>query len=204
MARRNTKELILQESLKLFSQSGFDGVGVREIAATVGIRESAIYKHYRGKQDILNSIIKLIHKQFEEATASYKAPPELEAVFVGHESMDELLKMFACMFHFYLKDEYGASLRRLLTLERYKNSVASDVFREQLFEIGMGYSEAVFADFVGKGYCSGDPAVMALQFYAPLFLLLVMYDERPDQYEEALAKLIAHYTQFKAFYQIGA
>ena len=36
MAKRNTKETILFESLKLFADKGYDGVTVRDIAAEVG------------------------------------------------------------------------------------------------------------------------------------------------------------------------
>ena len=45
MAKRNTKEIILFESLKLFADKGYDGVTVRDIAAEVGIKQSSLYKH---------------------------------------------------------------------------------------------------------------------------------------------------------------
>ena len=45
MAKRNTKETILFESLKLFADKGYDGVTVRDIAAEVGIKQSSLYKH---------------------------------------------------------------------------------------------------------------------------------------------------------------
>ena len=38
MGKRNTKEVILYESLKLFADKGYDGVTVRDIAAEVGIK----------------------------------------------------------------------------------------------------------------------------------------------------------------------
>ena len=47
MPKRNTKELILKEALRLFSDNGYDGVSVREISGAVGIRESAIYRHFK-------------------------------------------------------------------------------------------------------------------------------------------------------------
>ena len=36
----------------IFSQKGFNGVSVREIAREVGIRESSIYNHYKNKEAI--------------------------------------------------------------------------------------------------------------------------------------------------------
>ena len=49
MAKRNTKELILLEALKLFADKGYEGVSVRDIAAEVGIRQSSLYKHFDRK-----------------------------------------------------------------------------------------------------------------------------------------------------------
>ena len=49
-----TKDKILIEALSLFSVSGFSGVSVRDIAKAVGIRESAIYKHYKNKQQLFD------------------------------------------------------------------------------------------------------------------------------------------------------
>ena len=52
-----TREKIIEVSLKLFAEHGFTGVSVRSIAKEVGVRESALYKHFKNKQDILNQII---------------------------------------------------------------------------------------------------------------------------------------------------
>ena len=43
--RRNTKEDILQASLRLFARAGFEATGMREIAAAVGIQPASVYKH---------------------------------------------------------------------------------------------------------------------------------------------------------------
>ena len=52
-----TKEKILLESMKLFSVQGFAAVSVRTIAAAVGVRDSALYKHFKSKQEILDGIV---------------------------------------------------------------------------------------------------------------------------------------------------
>ena len=46
----NTKQKILLESLRLFSQRGYDAVSVEQIAAAVGIKAPSLYKHYKSKQ----------------------------------------------------------------------------------------------------------------------------------------------------------
>lgn len=54
---KNTKERILEEALKLFSQSGYMGTSMNDIAAELGVTKAALYKHYKSKQEILESIV---------------------------------------------------------------------------------------------------------------------------------------------------
>jgi AcrR family transcriptional regulator len=52
-----TKNLILSKSLQLFSENGYSGTSVRNISSAVGLRESAIYNHFRSKKDLLCEIV---------------------------------------------------------------------------------------------------------------------------------------------------
>jgi len=63
MKMTNTKEKILEVSLKLFSEKSFSGASIREIAKQTGIRESAIYNHFKSKDEILNKIISEFSKR---------------------------------------------------------------------------------------------------------------------------------------------
>lgn len=53
----NNKEKIFNVSIDLFSQHGYDGVSIRQIAREVGIKESSIYNHYKSKEAILDAIL---------------------------------------------------------------------------------------------------------------------------------------------------
>lgn len=53
----NTKDQILSVSLKLFSEKSYHGASIREIAKAVNIRESAIYNHFKSKEEILSAIV---------------------------------------------------------------------------------------------------------------------------------------------------
>ncbi len=55
--RSNNKERIFDVSIDLFSEYGYDGVSIRQIAQNVGIKESSIYNHYKSKESILESIL---------------------------------------------------------------------------------------------------------------------------------------------------
>jgi len=51
----STKEKILDAALTLFAENGYDGTSVEQIANIVGIKAPSLYKHYRGKEEILNA-----------------------------------------------------------------------------------------------------------------------------------------------------
>lgn len=199
---RDTKEVILTVALKLFSEKGYDGVGIRDISKEIGIRESALYRHYSGKKDIFDSILKDIDRRYQEEVSTF-IPPESVANILSEESdvREELFRISVTMFQFYLKTEYGSQLRRMLTMEQYRNSEASNFFRELIIDKGLDYISGVFTDLINTGvYVETDPMVMALQFYSPLYLLLSKYDNQPEKYEEAISFLEKHITTFNITY----
>lgn len=199
---RDTKEVILTVALKLFSEKGYDGVGIRDISKEIGIRESALYRHYSGKKDIFDSILKDIDRRYQEGVSTF-IPPESVANILSEESdvREELFRISVTMFQFYLKTAYGSQLRRMLTMEQYRNSEASNFFRELIIDKGLDYISGVFTDLINTGvYVEADPMVMALQFYSPLYLLLSKYDNQPEKYEEALSFLEKHITTFNRTY----
>ncbi|GAA2075652.1 hypothetical protein GCM10009801_30450 [Streptomyces albiaxialis] len=73
---RATRELLLDAALELFARQGFAATTVRQIAAEVGVRDSAIYGHFASKQAIYDAL-------FAEA-----GPVSLEALDVD---VDELV-----------------------------------------------------------------------------------------------------------------
>jgi AcrR family transcriptional regulator len=58
--RRNataTKEAILQAALKAFSQSGYDGVGLREIAQAVGVDPRMVGYYFGSKEKLFEAVL---------------------------------------------------------------------------------------------------------------------------------------------------
>ncbi|MGA8112297.1 MAG: TetR family transcriptional regulator [Actinocatenispora sp.] len=54
---RDRRQQIAAAAGRLFHESGFHGVGIAEIAACVGVGGSAVYRHFRGKQDLLAHLV---------------------------------------------------------------------------------------------------------------------------------------------------
>lgn len=198
---RNTKEVIMNVALEQFSKHGFEGTGIRDIAKVIGIRESAIYKHFGSKQEIFNSILKDIEHRYEKEMSYFELSENIKDTIKTNDSRTELFLMCTKMFEFYLKSEYGIQLRRMLTIEQYRDSEAGKVFRELIINNGLTYIASIFQELIdAKIYIDEDPVTMATQFYSPLYLLLSKYDGQKDAYDKALSALEQHITLFNKVY----
>lgn len=47
---------ILQATLKIIQEEGYSNLTIRNISDEVGVSEAAIYKHFKGKEEILNDL----------------------------------------------------------------------------------------------------------------------------------------------------
>jgi len=205
MAKRNTKEIILFEALKLFADKGYDGVTVRDIANEVGIMQSSLYKHYASKQEIFDTLIEKMQERFADASLTFQLPEgEINEVANKYASGETsvLKKISTSIFLFYLKDEYTSQFRRMLTIEKYKNGEIEKIYREIFIDAALLYQSSLFSEMINQGFMKqADPNLMALHFYSPIFLLLNKYDGIPEREKEALDLLEKHIDQFELMYR---
>ena len=116
-------------------------------------------------------------------------------------SEEELVKMGAGLFLYFLHDEYVQKFRKMLTIEQFHNPELAELFTKQYADDPLSYQSAMFAMLSAKGVLKKqNPNVMALQFYAPIFMLLTMCDREPQREEELTALLEQHIRQFSRLY----
>lgn len=207
MAKRNTKEIILFEALKLFSDKGYDGVTVRDIAAKVGIKQSSLYKHYASKQEIFDTLVDTMQARSRDASASFQLPKgELQEMAKQYATVgNEVLKKISSeIFLYYLKDPYASQFRKMLSIEKYKNQEIDRIYREVYIDTAISYQAALFEEMIKQGFMrQANPQIMALQFFAPIFLLLNRYDGIVEKESEAIEILGKHIEQFDMIYRKG-
>ena len=72
----DTKEKILMTALHLFARDGFDAVSVSTISGELGMTKGALYKHYKNKRDIFDSIVERMFEIDAERSKQYQVPEE--------------------------------------------------------------------------------------------------------------------------------
>jgi AcrR family transcriptional regulator len=205
MERVPTKERILLEALSLFAEKGYEAVSVAEIADAVGIKAPSLYKHYTSKQDIFDAIIEKMGVLYEQMAASMQmngSSADKDAGLFMSVSEETLIAMGKKLFLYFLHDEYASKFRKMLTIEQYHNTMLASLYKKQYMDDPLAYQGLAFGMFVQAGFMiDEDPSVMALHFYAPLFLLLNLCDCHPEAEAEAMNTIERHIRQFNRLYK---
>ena len=176
----NTKERILEVSLELFAQSGYLGTSMSDIAHQLGITKSALYKHYTGKQEILNSIVEKMSKTDYEQAEKYEMPETEPDGFDSSyiTSIEKIGDYSVAQFDYWTKDKFAANFRKMLVLEQYRDSQIGQLYHNYLAAGPAAYMAAIF-----RRLTDSDSSAMqlALEFYGPMFLLYSLYDAADDK-----------------------
>lgn len=190
MKQVDTKQRILSESLRLFSENGYDAVSVAEIASAVGFKAPSLYKHYKSKRDIFDSIL----KKMSEADDFYADENDMPNVDDDYNNVSlESIKTFSvAMFKHWTDDEFAARFRRMLSLERFKNSEMAELYKSYISSGPLDYMKEVFA---GMNYSENDAGQLALSFYGPMFMLYTVYDESENK-KEIVSQAEMHINKF--------
>lgn len=195
--KRNRKEEILQKSLELFSHQGYDGVSMRDIAGALGIRQSSLYKHYESKQAIFDSIVERMNVETQRQKAQMGFPTgglEAMARGYGQRSIATMQVLGEQLYRYWTEDTFASSFRRLLTLEQYKGEAMSRLYHQYLIQGVLDYNTALFTVMVARGHFrQGNPRLMGMEFYGPIFLLMCAYDHADNR--EALVEQVREHIE---------
>lgn len=175
-----TKERILNASLKLFSEKGYDSVYLSEIADLVGIKAPSLYKHFKNKEEIFSSCVTYFMTQMESFRNELKLPgTPLSDLTYENLSRKMVLNIAKSLFEFHLTDETASSFRKLLMIERYRNEEINRIFEKIFINDALKFQTEVFKNLIEKNiFKEVTPHILALKFYSPIFLLLSKYDKK--------------------------
>jgi AcrR family transcriptional regulator len=93
LAKQQTRAKVLAAARRLFSESGYEGATIRDIAAEAGMSTGAVFANFTDKSDLFREIMSADMASLAEAMR--------EAAGRGRGVEDVLLKMFTAGYAFY-------------------------------------------------------------------------------------------------------
>ena len=162
--RTGTKQKILKVSTTLFSELGYKGTSVRKIAKNVGIRESAIYNHYKSKEEIFLEVAKgIFNSPFPDNDLDIKESAMKGKAFITKFAMQYKLLTF---------DKSNENMFRLLMIELFQNKELREQFMSEFHNKNIKIlSEAFFIMMQNSLIRSQDPMMVSYQFLSTLFYI---------------------------------
>lgn len=191
MRKGNTKERLIMAALELFSVKGYEGTSVEEIARVVGIKAPTMYKYLKGKEELLQILFERSEEEYEKGMKTHlEKTREIR-------SGKELKKYSMDMVEFTLNNEMSVKMRKLFTIEQYRNEkFAERATRYHVTQMRTVF-ESVFRELMDKGIVvKGDPDLIAFEYTAPVTLMIQMSDRQPEKKGEALSMIEKHFDTF--------
>ena len=140
MEDKNTRDIILQESLQLFAQKGYAAVSMRDIAASVGIKASSIYYYFKGKQELFDALIQqaneikdMMRMNFMKALGN-----------VGSVAEEPFVQAGVFFLTGYFQNPQISLLLRVLECERLHNEEADKAWKSLVIHAPLEHQLEVF------------------------------------------------------------
>ena len=190
----NRKEEILIVALHLFARDGYEAVSVSQIAGELDMTKGALYRHYKSKRDIFDSIVKRMEQQDSEQARENEVPEEsIEKTPEEYQniSFDDFVEYSKSMFEYWTEDDFASSFRKMLTIEQFRSEGMQKLYQQYLVSGPAGYVKDLFKNMKIK-----DPEENAFKFYANMFFYYSVYDGAADkakvkcQFEHMLNKIV--------------
>ncbi len=193
---KDTKERILLAALDMFSQNGYAGTNIRELAASLNMGKSSMYRHFESKEEIWNTLLDRMTAYYRERFGS-----------AGHllpvpESPEELVDLTMRMVHFTVQDEKIVKMRRVLSIEQFRDGRARELASTHFLTGLTDMFTPIFAGMMEKSLLRrDDPAMLAFAYTAPVSALVHLCDREPEKMEAALRQVEAFSRHFIRTYK---
>ncbi|MBP6115438.1 MAG: TetR/AcrR family transcriptional regulator [Neisseriaceae bacterium] len=126
----DAKTAILNTAESLFNQKGYAAVGVDLIRDRVPVSKTTLYRHFRGKNDLIHAVLTRRDDVFQTSlrTAAEQAPSgyaRLQAIFSWHQQWFQSATFNGCLFQKALA-ELGTEDPLIAQLaQRHKRQIAA-------------------------------------------------------------------------------
>ena len=195
---KDTKERILEAALEMFSQKGYAGTNIRELTASLGLVKSSMYRHFKSKEEIWNT---LLDEMIAYYGARFGSPENLPPI---PDSLEGLVAMTRHMTDVTIHDEKIIMTRKLLSIEQFRDERARDLATKHFLTGLKEMFTHIFTGMMDKGLLQKeDPEMLAFAYTAPISALIHWCDREPEKTEEAMAQIEAFSRHFVKTYGVN-
>ena len=144
---RNARPKIERAALKLFVNEGVDAATTREIAEEAGVSEGALYRHYKGKDELALALFMETHNRLSKM---------LVEAWTVSGSLEERVKRAVAAYCNLADEDWLLFSFHLVSLDRF---LPHDVRRD---DDPVSVTEALIQDLIDKNEIPNcNPAVMS-------------------------------------------
>ena len=184
MSTATVRDKILNSALDLFAKKGFSATSMDEIAEHAGMKGPNLYKYFKGKEDIFHEIDSLME-------GSYKLGMGMNPEYEVWIHNGEELKIYSMkQIEFTLHNENIRKLRKMCTIEQFRDEYQSKLASLHQFTNICNFYTKIFEGLIKYGAIEKcDPEMAAMEYFAPVSMLIQMYDREPEREKEIVSKM---------------
>lgn len=193
-----TKKKILESAIELFSMRGYSGASIRDIVKEVGIKESSLYKHFKSKEEILDTILTNFRLAVEKILPPMRSIEQIAASM----SLLQFLQRGIQNFMEHIDDEINQKVWRILYNELFRHPIAQEIYRHEVMDRTIRCLALVFERMIGAGKMADkDPLITASAYQHASITLILEYNllkslhERTDEVERKIQEHVHFFAE---------
>lgn len=177
--RRNTREEILDVALSFFSTKGYDATSLSDISDMLGITKAALFKHFDSKEEILDSIIKMMDAEDRNRARDMKVP-EYSKSERDNEYRDinksDFISYALSQFEYWTENKRASEYRKFLSLERMVREELRVKWDDNFVSGPLSYTKDVMEALGIEEY-----EKKAMRLWSLMFLSYFLFDSGEDK-----------------------
>jgi AcrR family transcriptional regulator len=181
---RQTRLAFLDAALELFADKGYFGTSLRDIAAKVGVRESALYNHFTSKEALFDALLESASESRAEHLATFMAAEP------SHDLRATFERLTALVLD-YFSERRQQLLFRVMTSDGMRLARQGRLDLIERMTTGVAPIDALIRRLIDDGRLKGrDPQMLVVQFMGPLMLWRYLHALGPEE------PIVANRTSF--------
>lgn len=177
------KDLITENAIKLFSQKGYEAVGVQELCEASGITKPTLYYYFKSKAGVLEHIV---NTKGAELLSKIQT-----ALTYNHDFIKGLTDVLKAEIDFAIKNKAFFNLHCTL-LNSPKNSEQKNIYSKMISKIQKSFDDFFSASCNEFGNMRGKELLYSKLFHNNVISTAVLVAKGHLKYSEEIVYQIIH------------